>query len=131
MSRPSTIFCFVLLVVSAAVIGLGLYWRSQFRAVEQAEPLRVPVDFSRIGQYGGPFDQKYEFGHDEGLELLVSPGFTSPDTAYEDASAVMQGLRGQVLIKDAAGSAVYEGLRSPWPATAALSPFDTRVAQSR
>lgn len=113
MSSPSTVFCFVILMIALAIIGLGAYWRYEFRAAERAEPLRMQVDLSQAGEYGGLLSQKYDFGHDEGLELLVSPGFISPDSAYEDAKAAMADLRGRILIKDASGREVLEGPLEP------------------
>lgn len=98
-----------LLVISAYVFFVSHHWRSQFHTIEQAEPARLIVDFSRTDEYTGPLVQKYALGHDEGVELVVSPEVDS----YEDACTVLQGLRGQVLIKDAAGSPVFEGPLGP------------------
>lgn len=105
---PARFLVFVglaILLLALAVIGIGVYWRVTYRTVEAAELTRLDVDFSQVREYSGTLHQAYQYGHDEGLELRVSPGFES----YEDADAMMQGLAGEVLLKDAVGQIMYQG----------------------
>lgn len=93
------------LLVAAGFIGLGLYWREEFKTVEAAETVRLPVDFSKAGEYTANLHQTYQYGHDQGLELRLAPGFAS----FEEGAALIQGLDGEIRIQAGDGSIVHEG----------------------
>jgi|GEM_PF-1391338 hypothetical protein len=103
----------ILLVIAAGIICTGICMKAQFRAVEAAEPVRLAVDFSKPGEYSATFRQVYDYGHDQGLELHISPGLASPDDLCEHAPIAMKDLEGQILIKTAAGQTAYEGPLHP------------------
>jgi len=95
----------ILLAIATAVIAQGAHWRAAFRAVEAAEPARLTVDLSRTGEYTGALRQMYHYGHDEGLELHVSP----PLGEIDDAWPALQGVAGRVVIKSKGGWTLFEG----------------------
>jgi hypothetical protein len=78
----------------------------QHRADEARESdlIHWKVDLSKPGQYKGAFHHNYDLAHCQYIAIVTDP----PLTSSEEATTILEGLKGRLSVVDSDGGVVFE-----------------------